>query len=222
MFDLWLDLLYPPACPLCRVRISRANDTVCSDCERAFPRIREPRSLRYELSLDAAFDAAVSPFAYTGSAVSAVRAFKYHHRSSLGRWMGERMTEQVKRALPIEAVDAVVPVPSHWMKRWMRDGAPAHDLGKFVARRLDKPFLPGALRQKRWHRSQTKLSREQRLRNVAASLEANEPIVRGRRVLLVDDVLTTGATASACAQALKQAGAGSVYVLTAARTPKLG
>jgi predicted amidophosphoribosyltransferase len=129
------------------------------------------------------------------------------------------MVATAQRSLPLEEVAGVLPVPLHWLTRHLRGTNPSEELAMLIARSLKKPCLTHALHRRRWTRTQTQLNWRQRIRNVQQAFVARERFVRDRTLLLIDDVLTSGATADACAHALKQAGARRVFVLTAARTP---
>ena len=242
-------LLYPPACLLCQMRLSQpAGDSrfastaagfdhapICANCQNAMPSNSAPVCTRCGVQLRGAFDAVMScsrcrrtpqrfdaaraPWRYAGTAQRAVRQFKYHRRWRLGRWLAQEMATTARRSLPLKDVDLVVPVPLHWLKRRIRGFDPAEELATSVSGALLKPYVSQALRRTRWTKTQTHLHGPARIRNVHHAFTARPAQVAERTVLLIDDVLTSGATASACAQALKQAGARAVFVLTAARTP---
>jgi len=167
-----------------------------------------------------AFDAARAPWSYTDAAQEAVHQFKYHRRWRLGRWLAAEMAATATAAFPLEEVSVILPVPQHWLKRRLRGVHGAGRLAEAVARSLGKPCRPAALRCRRWTATQSRLTWRKRARNVRDAFAANRRLVRGGSVLLVDDVLTSGATADACARALKAAGARRVFVLAAARTPR--
>jgi ComF family protein len=194
-----------PLCRRCGAELRGAFDAVldCAAC-RTRPR---------------AFDVARAPWRYAGPARHAIHRFKYRRRWRLGAWLADDMARTARAALPPGGVSAVVPVPLHWLKRRLAGRNHAEELAHHLARALGTPCLPQALTRRRWTRPQTRLSGRSRLANVRRAFAASEPLVRGRTVLLVDDVLTSGATADACARVLKAAGARAVYVLTAARTP---
>jgi ComF family protein len=198
-------LLYPSACPVCRtVRSDHGTVPLCPAClGRAEP--------------DA--PATCATWRYTGVVADAVRQFKYQRRWRLGAWLTDGMEGFVRRWMPMDDIDVVVPLPSHWLRRRLRGFDAPDALARALARRLDKPCDPRALRRPRWTASQTRLSWPQRLRNVRGAFAARRSRVAGRAVLLVDDVLTSGATARAASRALRRAGARAVYVITAARTP---
>ena len=200
-----LQRVNPPLCSRCGVGLPGAFDAIvqCATC-RTHPR---------------AFEQALAPWRYEGTAGALIRQFKYHRRWRIGRWLAEQMVATAQRSLPLEEVAAVLPVPLHWLKRHLRGTNPSEELATIVAQSLKKPCLTHALRRHRWTRTQTQLGWRQRARNVQQAFVARERFVRDRTLLLIDDVLTSGATAEACARALTQAGARRVFVLTAARTP---
>jgi len=235
------NLLYPPACLLCRTPLAPSADaatrsaTICPACLGRMPPNSPPVCLRCGLGLAGAFDATVecescrtsppaferarAPLQYTGAAQEAVRQFKYHRRWRVGRWLAEEMVRVAKASFPIAEVAAVLPVPRHWLKRRLQGFNAAELLACAIAPSLEKPCVPDVLRQRRWTATQTRLSWRERARNVRGAFTAQGRSVGRRAVLLIDDVLTSGATAHACAQALREAGALRVFVLTAARTP---
>jgi len=240
------DLLYPPACLLCRADLRSRSDSgstggasgqpiLCPACVSALPRNGPPVCARCGMSLSGAFDAVLecarcrrrppafemarAPWRYAGSAQAAIRQFKYHRRWRLGRWLSDAMTATARACLPMEEIAVVVPVPRHWLKRRLAGDDPARRLARVVARSLGKPYVPSAIRRTRWTASQTRLRGIRRRRNVQGAFRGSSRSVNRLAVLLIDDVLTSGATAGACAAALKDAGAARVFVLTAARTP---
>jgi ComF family protein len=124
-------------------------------------------------------------------------------------------------ALPREQqYDLIVPMPLHWRKRLERGFNQSELLARFVAKRTGIPFAK-SLRRRKPTDPQAGLTRAQRRTNVAGAFEVKRrQEVQGRHVLLIDDVLTTGATASACSAVLKRAGAKRVTVLTLARADR--
>jgi ComF family protein len=137
--------------------------------------------------------------------------------------LGQRLAEAIEQSPFDIHPEIVAPVPMHWLKRLWRGTNPAATIARSVARRLDLPVLEGALVCTRLLERQATLTPQQRRRNVRRAFRASRwAALAGKRILLVDDVMTTGATAHEGSRALIEAGAAVVYVATVARsTPQV-
>jgi len=166
------------------------------------------------------FDAAYCFGSYEGVLRQLIHLYKYGKVKTLAGPLADMMV----RALPRdERFDAITPVPLHWRKLWSRGFNQSALLARALARRSGIPFVQ-ALRRTRSTAAQAGLSNTSRRKNVTAAFRARRAVVAeklaGRRILLIDDVMTTGATAAACAYALKRAGAARVALLTIARVDR--
>jgi ComF family protein len=163
------------------------------------------------------FDAAYSFGEYDGALRELIHLFKYGGVAPLANTLGALLS----RALPRDAaVDVIVPMPLHWRRRWRRGFNQSELLARSVGQRTGVP-VACAVRRRRATPPQAGLTRAERRDNVIGAFAVRDRgAVSGRRVLLIDDVLTTGATASACASVLKRCGARSVTVLTVARVDR--
>ena len=167
-----------------------------------------------------AFDRARAILAYDQASRGPILALKHADRLELvpgfAHWL-----ERTGRTLLAET-DLIVPVPLHRLRLWRRRYNQAAELARALARRTAKPVAVQALERSRPTLSQGAMaSARSRRRNVLGAFRAPEPaLVAGRNILVVDDVLTTGATAEGCARALKRAGAAKVQVLALARVVK--
>jgi ComF family protein len=149
-----------------------------------------------------------------------LQALKYGGRRRIAVLLGERAGRSLVVAGDLAGASAVVPVPLSRRRRRERGFNQAELIAKVVAREARLPLETKVLRRTKDRPPQAGLSRKDRIRNVRSIYRARLPLsLRGERLLLVDDVLTTGATAEAAARALLRAGAGSVDVLTLARVP---
>lgn len=156
-------------------------------------------------------------FEYEGRASQAVRRLKYGARTGLHLPMSELMREAFDAYFE-HRIDAIVPVPIHWTRRCAR----GFNQSELLASALPDEFLhPEMLRRFRATKAQASLNRAHRLQSLTDAFRAL-PSVRGKRVLLVDDVVTTGATMEACTRALIREGASEVSALTFAAVPAPG
>ena len=182
-------------------------DGQCARCIDSSPRFRRARSIaRYRPAAED--DPASLP--------ALIRRHKYGLDQSVGRALAEYLGPH----LPIarDDLDIVVPVPLHRSRLWWRGFNQAALLAAEVADRLDLPLDTGVLVRVRATNPQTSRHHDERLRNVRDAFHAPRPKrVAGKRILLVDDVMTTGATAEECAGMLLDAGAKAVDVFTLAR-----
>lgn len=160
------------------------------------------------------FDAAYSFGAYEGVLRKLIHVYKYGKVRTLAGPLSSLLAQALPRD---ESFDAVVPVPLYWRRRLQRGFNQADLLARGIARRTGIPVLP-ALRRLRPTATQAGLSNSARRKNVVRAFRSRS--VQGQRILLIDDVMTTGATAAACALALKQGGARRVCLLTLARVDR--
>jgi len=164
------------------------------------------------------FDAAYCFGSYDGTLRELIHLYKYRGIETLSKPLAGFLAA----ALPLDQrFDAVTAVPLHWRKQWQRGFNQSELLAREIARRYAVPVVR-ALGRVRFTQTQAGLSNTGRRRNVAAAFRARRAskTLAGRRVLLIDDVMTTGSTAAACARTLKQAGAASVVLATVARVDR--
>jgi ComF family protein len=163
------------------------------------------------------FDAAYCFGSYEGILRELIHLFKYGRMKPLARALAANLASALPRD---QKFDVVVPMPLHWRRKWQRGFNQAELLARRTARRCGIP-VANAVRRIRPTSAQAGLSNAQRRENVAGAFQfRGRRAIQGRRVLLIDDVMTTGATASACALALKRGGAVSVTLLTLARVDR--
>jgi ComF family protein len=228
-----LDTALPPLCPACRGVLGETGG-LCAACWSKLSFIAPPYCERlgtpfgYDpgpgvLSTEAvtdppAFGRARAAVRYDDVASALVHALKYGDRLDLAPTMGRWMA-QAGRALTADA-DALVPVPLHWRRLWARRFNQAAALARVVSQASGVPVLDDALKRLRATPQQVGLARAERATNVQGAFavpDARQAAVAGRRLVLVDDVLTSGATIDSCTRALLRAGAAGVDVLVFAR-----
>ncbi len=227
-----LDLVLPPRCPACGIIVS-APDQFCAACWPELAFIAEPQcaccGLPFELPQPAGslcggciadpppYDSARAAFVYAGAARQLVLALKHGDRPHLAHAAlpGLRRAGSAMLALP---EPLIMPVPLHRWRMWRRGYNQAALLARALADATGTACDLDALTRPRNTLASRGMNRRQRAANVRAAFRLTHPArMAERHIILVDDVLTTGATAHACARLLKKAGAASVHVLTLAR-----
>ena len=230
---LALDVGLPPLCPSCREPLGE-DGGLCAACWSKLSLIEPPYCVRlgipfaYDpgpglLSMEAianppAYDRARAAVRYDDIARALVHAFKYGDRIDLAPLMG-RWMERAGRELLTEA-DALVPVPLHWRRLWARRFNQSMALAEAISGQCGIPVVHTALKRVRATPQQVGLSKPQRAENVQGAFRVpaeSKGAIAGRRLILVDDVLTSGATVDTCARALLRHGAAHVDVLVFAR-----
>jgi len=166
------------------------------------------------------FDAVYCYGAYEGALRELIHLYKYGRVRTLARPLSDFLVAALPRD---EQCDAVTPVPLHWRRRWQRGFNQSELLAREIGRRCGIP-VARVLKRIRPTLVQAGLSNTGRRKNVSRAFECSGsrpiPHIHGKRVLLIDDVMTTGSTAAACATALKRGGASKVTLLTIARVDR--
>jgi ComF family protein len=232
-----LDLLLPPQCPVCQALVGGAHQ-LCADCFGRMNFITAPLCLSCGLAFATPgeagpqgqclgcmlhpprFGRARGALLYDDAARRLILPFKHGDRTELAPVLAAMMA-RAGAALLAEA-DALLPVPLHRQRLKARRYNQAALLTRGLAQRSGRTWLPDALMRHRETPPLGELSAAARLQAVSHAFRvrpSRKPLIEGRRLLLVDDVMTSGATASACAAVLLAAGAAAVHVLVAARVP---
>lgn len=227
VLDALLDALFPPRCAACRDLLPGREApsprlAVCGACEATLDRVLEccptcgvesalEQPCEHCRAAPPPFDSVASAFRYGAAIATILHHYKYEDHPELAASLGACIAQ-----LPLPAVDLVAPVPLHAARRRARTYDQALYLAQTVARELALPCRPDLLRRERATERQVGRSRGDRALNVDGAFRAQADVA-GQRVLLIDDVVTTGATAAECARVLKLAGAREVHVASVAR-----
>ncbi len=219
-WEALLTLLFPQrtVCHICGAPLSAGESLLCPPCAEALRRCALPPK-RAEIRLVEHIGFAASPFVYRGAASALVKALKFGSDHTAALPLAEGMAGLYAALAPLRAADLCVPVPVHRRRLRQRGYNQAAVLARAFAEIAGLPFSGDALARVHHKRSQIGQGREARKENVAGAFAVNPGeahLVRGKTVLLIDDVLTTGATAEECARMLLLAGAKNVMLLTAA------
>ncbi|MDO8527511.1 MAG: ComF family protein [Deltaproteobacteria bacterium] len=215
IYQSLLSLIFPRRCIECHAWLESAEkEAICPTC---FSRLN---FLKVEAHLPKIgkkyFEEAWSVVAYEPPVLDWIHQYKYHRQFHLGPALSDLF---LKLDLPWKKYDAIVPVPLHWWRQVRRGFNPSHLLAHQLAQKTGRP-LWHCLKKKKSTPPQAKLSSEERLKNMKDVFTPRLKMktqIKKSRLLLVDDVLTTGSTANECARVLMKMGAAQVDVLTLAR-----
>ncbi len=233
-----LDLLFPRICETCSRPVDRSTGSICSECLMNMPFLpvdgccrvcsRPVEGYRGEYLCDdcsgrdaPCFDRAVQSARFEGEVRRLVLEYKFRDRVHLAADFAEWIEAAARARLNLAAVDVIVPVPLAFAGRFVRGYSQtellAHRLSRSISRRM-----ACALKRTGSPARQSTLGERERRKNVVGTFEVVEPaLVRGRTVLVVDDIMTTGATLSECARVLKAAGgAARVWCVAIARSAR--
>ncbi len=238
LFTSLLNFTLPTSCLLCRTTLS--DELLCAGCQLDLPHLyrAEYRCHQCALPLDApgsycgqclkqppAFICAVIPFRYAWPLDGLIYHFKEKHHLPSGRGLAQQLAAFVadwyaneELALP----DLLIPVPLHWTRRWLRGFNQTEILGREITRRLGIPMNTRLCRRAVRRQPQKHLGRRARQTNLLQAFRLrreSRSVLAGKTVALLDDVVTTTATARALSRLLCEAGAAQVHLWALARTP---
>lgn len=225
LLNSFLDLIFPHRCTFCD---SISTEPVCHKCSDSVNFISSPLCNVCGIPFISAavkshtcgecmkskrhFRWARGVLLYNDATAKAIHRFKYGHDTSYSRLFGAMMADY-----PLEGFDLIIPVPLHIKRLRERGFNQSFLLAKSIGDRHDIRVDPLVLKRVRWTEPQVNLSGKERKVNVQGAFEVCSDVM-GKRVLIVDDVYTTGATAGECSRVIKKSGATEVCVLTLART----
>ena len=230
-----LAFVYPEVCQICRgARATPAEGYVCGGCRDGVQYIEQPFcercgrpyegdiTTRFECdncrNMDWHFTSARSAVAARDTVLEVIHGYKYRRALWFEPFLADLLIRAAAPVLAEQRPDFIIPVPLHSTKRREREFNQAERLAGRLGAAMQLPVNAKLLRRVRATRTQTRLDRQERLANVsnAFAMRGGQGL-NGERIVLVDDVFTTGATTSACAEVLRAAGAGEVCVWTVAR-----
>lgn len=231
-----LDIFYPRHCFACNKSLhEEENIYICKTCLESIERSEAKRCFKcgFELgqgitpsrkgcpeceNANLRFERSSFVSDYKGPLKDLIHQFKYNRHECLAKLLGDLLINLLLRKDIISEIDVVVPVPLHWKKKLERGFNQSELIAKRICKNLSLAISKNNLYRIKNTLSQTQLPRSQRYRNVGGAFKVKRSkMFLEKHVLLVDDVLTTGITASECARVLKKAGAKNVYLFALAR-----
>ena len=219
------DLFYPPVCAGCGKPLDKTGTLVCGDCidsveltEHAMKRGNKVEQL-FEDIKKVSSAAAFAYYDDDSALRRTIHSLKYGRQPQIGKWLGQIAATEMLRQNPLwfSEVDAIVPVPLHPKKFRLRGYNQSEEIALGVAEVIGRPVVPDALRKVVDNATQTQMTIEQRRLNSQNVFEAHNTLpLRGKRILLIDDVVTTGSTLRDCIRCLTPLRGTTIQVMTIA------
>lgn len=232
MFQLILNIIYPVRCPVCGEIVVPKGNKICPSCKDKLPYIKEPRCMKCSKPMEQEekeycsdcerksyrFDKGCAVWVYNNEMKRSLADFKYRSKKEYAGFYVEEAVRLYGGCIKKFSPDIIVPVPIHRSKYLERGYNQADILAKRIGKALGIPVLSGLLVRNKKTLPQKKLSDKERLRNLLEAFQYNTKSAAGfnrkiSKVLLVDDIYTTGSTVEACTNVLKSNGISEVYFL---------
>ena len=220
-----INLIYPQVCPACGNLLTNSEETVCLTCRHLLPKTHYENNLENPLAQSfwgqVNFQAVTAEyfFSKTGNVQHLLHQLKYQGNKEAGIFLGQQLGESIKNAKLFQDIDYLVPIPLHPKKEFMRGYNQSFVIAQGVEDRTNIPIAKDCLYRKVFTSTQTKKSREERWDNVKDIFDIKDyKILENKHILLIDDVLTTGATLLAAGKILSQINNIRMSVATAACT----
>ena len=221
--DAVLNFIYPPYCITCKTRLEPGLTLICRTCWHGLPKIDNTQNQKHSrANLDFA-ESQISKFLavweFNNAVQEIIHEIKFFGKKSLAKIVGRELADLMTHDKDCFGVDLIVPVPLHKTRLRERGFNQSLLLSQAISKLTNIPVTEKVLKRIRFTRPQSKLNAFERQQNVKDAFRViNSSIIKGQTVVLVDDVLTTGATMRACAESLESAGVAKILALTAAAT----
>ncbi len=216
-------LIYPHLCLACSKNAPPYNEDICTECAATLPlshfhkEKENPFTEKFWGRIDLHTGAAMYLFTKQSRVAHLIHNFKYNGKKEIGILLGNRYGHALKREPHFQEVDCIVPVPLHWRKERGRGYNQSEMFGNGLSESMDIPCIKDGLERLSFTDSQTKKTRMDRLANMDGVFKVKKPKrLEGKHILLVDDVLTTGATLEVCAAELLKVKGVKVSMVTIA------
>lgn len=222
-----MDFVYPPHCLVCGNHLSKNQKDVCEKCWNSLGMIPHPfcpncKSFFSDEKNRCLFCSTDSNLLYVRSLGifddfyrELIHKFKYKGKVSLGKRLSKKLGEEIRKDKRFSSFDFLIPVPLHPARKRERGYNQSEVMGEVISKDLNISFLKNGLKRIKNTKDQTKLNDEQRRKNVKDAFKISDSeIIKDKKIILVDDVITTGATLFECAKVLKNNGAKKIVGAT--------
>lgn len=226
---VFFDAVYPKRCPICGDIVKQKGTLVCPECYHKAPLIKEPSckkcgksigNMETEFCYDCNrrehfYEQGFSLWNYDDVMRKSIANFKYHHRKEYVQFYAEEFARTFGKTIMRLRPDAFVPVPVHWTRHVERGYNQAQVLAEAIGLCLDIPVIEDLLVRKKRTAAQKSLDHRERSRNLHHAFSISErwesSVGKLKRLVIIDDIFTTGSTVNSCAKVLKKAGVSEVY-----------
>jgi len=218
LIERLVNIVYPPKCIFCGKMVDISSMVhICGNCFEKLPFTEDTFTTVSEEKGKCYCDGAVCVFRYTGIVKEALKRFKFHAKPCYYRTFARLMAIKLLRLADIRKYDIVIAVPLYRSREHERGYNQSQLISKAISRELKIPDGSGIVRRVKDTKAQSLLDKHNRLLNVRGAFSVKSPErIKGKSVLLVDDILTTGSTLEECGKILKQAGADRVTAIVVA------
>jgi ComF family protein len=223
MFQDFIELFFPVVCECCGNLLYRNERTLCTRCRMRLPRTHfhldsdNPVAATFWGRINFQYATSFLYFSRAGRVQHMMHRFKYKGRREIGLLLGDLFARELRRSENFQNIDAIVPVPLHWSKQKKRGFNQSEVIARAMAPVLNAQLETEVLYRNSATETQTKKSRLLRAENVKGKFSLHHPEkIRGKHLLLIDDIITTGATIEACAQTLLTADQAKVSIASLA------
>ena len=221
IFNFIISIIFPRTCSLCGKKIPfNSEQNICNDCVDKLPKVKGFICHKCSLSLpdggatcsdckgnkEIYFEVLKAPYTYSIQMKKLIKKLKYSKKTFLSKDLSLLLASYITKESIYKNIDFIVPVPMHWFKKWKRGYNQAELLANGVSQIINKPICNVLIRTKHT-RPQFNLKKSQRKENLEDMFAINKKyadIIKGKRILLIDDIATTCSTANQCAKVLKE------------------
>ncbi len=217
-----LDFISPRSCRICGNRLSVNEEEICTVCNWQLPRTHyaetaedNPVARLFWGRLPLERAASWLYYQSQSPASRLIYELKYHGKGEIGEWLGRISATELMQNSFFEGIDVIVPVPITWRRKWQRGYNQSMEIARGISAVTGLKIVNGAVKRCHFNGSQTHLSSAERQRNVEGAFRLVRPErIAGKHILLVDDILTSGATLSACGEELAKAADVRISIMT--------
>jgi ComF family protein len=216
------DFFLPRFCPSCKNKLSSTERFVCSSC---LSKIKKASKERLEVEFKRKFldkkiirdFKSLYVFEKDKELQNIIHSLKYNGRFLIGIFLGRQLGKKIKNEVENLNINLIMPVPLHQLKKAERGYNQSVYIAKGLSKEINIPVSSGIIKRKKYTQSQTKMNLIERQKNIEEAFKVkNDKKIKGKNILLIDDVITTGATISECGKVLLNSGAGNIYAASVA------